>query len=55
MKKLFCTLNVLKGGSSIATRPVLEESTDPRLFVNYTHYYQVCCDFYVSIVLIMYV
>ena len=28
----FCTLNFLKGGSSIATSSVLEESRDPTLY-----------------------
>ena len=31
-KNYSCTLNFLKGGSSIATSPVLEESPDPRLY-----------------------
>ena len=42
MKKLFCKLNFLKGGSSIATSQVLEESPDPTFIIIYTHYYHVC-------------
>ena len=45
----------LKGGSSIATSPVLEESPDPTFIINYTHYYHICYDFHVCIIQIMYV
>ena len=55
MKKLFCKLNFLKGGSSIATSPVLEESPDPTFIINYTHYYHVCYDFHVCIIQIIYI
>ena len=55
MKKLFCKLNFLKGGSSIATSPVLEESPDPTFIINNTHYYHVCYDFHVCIIQIIYV
>ena len=60
MKKLFCKLNFLKGGSSIATSPiatspVLEESPDPTFIINYTHYYHDCYDFHVCIIQIIYV
>ena len=42
MKKLLCKLNFLKGGSSIATSQVLEESPDPTFIIIYTNYYYVC-------------
>ena len=56
MKKLFCTLNFLKGGSSIATSPVLEESPDPRLWLLIIRIITMfAIIFYVCIVLIIFI